>query len=453
MTSPSSKQDSGGNFRWTICGLLFFSVAINYIDRNIIGILKKPLSDELGWSETDYAHIAAAFQFAYGLGYLFGGRLLDRIGVKRGLTFAVGGWSVAAAAHGLCSLVPHGAIMEFSIPWFTGASRMLTLAMPFTAAGFVAARVALGLAEGGNFPGAIKTVAEWFPVRERALATGLFNAGTNVGAIVCPFAVPHMYAAWGWPVTFYVTGMLGLIWLAAWWWLYENPERHPRLAPAELAYIRAGQPVSTSNEATMPWRTVFRYRAVWAYIAAGLIAAPVWNIYMFFLPDFLQKKYHLELVAVGNWTAIFYVIASFGGIAGGWVAGRLLGRGWSVNAARKVALLSCALAVVPIFFAPHAPTIWLTVAIVGLAGSAHQGWSANLYCFVSDTVPKRAISTVVGLGGCVTYWMGALMTEKIGKILQQSGSYSSIFATASLLYLLALLIVHLLVPRIEQEQT
>jgi MFS transporter, ACS family, hexuronate transporter len=452
MNAAASKP-SVGRFRWAICSLLFFSVAINYIDRNIIGILKKPLSDELGWSETDYAHIAAAFQFAYAFGYLFGGRLVDRIGVKRGLMFAVGGWSLAAAAHGLCSLLPHGQILELSLPWFTGASRVLTFAVPFTAAGFIAARIALGLAEGGNFPGAIKTVAEWFPVRERALATGIFNAGTNVGAILCPFAVPHLYAAWGWPVTFYVTGMLGLGWLAAWWWLYENPERHRRLSSAELAYIRSGQPAASDQpEAAMPWATVFRYRAVWAYIAAGILAAPVWNIYMFFLPDFLQKKYHLPLVAVGDWTAVFYVIASFGGVAGGWVAGRLLTRGWTVNAARKVALLSCALAVVPIFFAPHAPTIWLTVGIVGLAGSAHQGWSANLYSFVSDTMPKRAVSTVVGLGGFVTYFTGGAMTEAIGVILKRTGSYSSIFAAASLMYLLALLVVHLLVPRIEQEQ-
>jgi MFS transporter, ACS family, hexuronate transporter len=453
MNSPASRVGAGGNFRWAICSLLFFSVAINYIDRNIIGILKKPLSDELGWSETDYAHIAAAFQFAYAFGYLFGGRLVDRIGVKRGLTFAVGGWSLAAAAHGLCSLLPHDRILEFSVPWFASASRVLTFAVPFTAAGFIAARIALGLAEGGNFPGAIKTVAEWFPVRERALATGVFNAGTNVGAILCPFAVPHLYAAWGWPVTFYVTGMLGLLWLAAWWWLYDNPERHPRLSPTELAYIRSGEPSSSGqHEAAMPWASVFRYRAVWAYIAAGILAAPVWNIYMFFLPDFLQKKYHLSLVAVGDWTALFYVIASFGGIAGGWVAGRLLGRGWSVNAARKIALLSCAIAVVPIFFAPHAPSIWLTVAIVGLAGSAHQGWSANLYSFVSDTMPKRAVSTVVGLGGFVTYFTGGAMTEVIGLILKRTGSYSSIFAAASLMYLLALLVVHLLVPRIGESR-
>jgi ACS family hexuronate transporter-like MFS transporter len=446
MSAVPPTRPARGNFRWSICGLLFFSVAINYVDRNIIGILKKPLSDELGWSETDYAHIAAAFQFAYAFGYLVGGRLIDRIGVKRGLMIAVGGWSVAAAAHGLCSLLPHGEMFTLSI-------RIFAFSVPMTAAGFITARIVLGLMEGGNFPGAIKTVAEWFPVRERALATGLFNAGTNIGAIACPFAVPRMYATWGWPVTFYVTGMLGLVWLVFWWWLYENPDRHPRLSPTELAYIRSGQPPSTNQpDAAMPWLSLFRYRAVWAYIAAGILAAPVWNIYMFFLPDFLQKKYHLELVAVGDWTAVFYVIASFGGIAGGWVAGRLLQRGWTVNAARKVALLSCALAVVPIFFAPHAPTIWLTVANVGLAGSAHQGWSANLYSFVSDTMPKRAISTVVGLGGFVTYFTGGFMTEIIGVILKRTGSYSSIFATASLMYLLALLIVHLLVPRIGEAR-
>lgn len=436
-----------GRFRWSICGLLFFSVALNYIDRNIIGILKQPLSRDLGWSETDYAHIASAFQFAYAFGYLFGGRLMDRFGVKRGLPFAVLLWSIAAAAHGLCALLPTSETITISLAWLS----LGAFVVPLTVFGFMSARIALGLAEGGNFPGAIKTVAEWFPVRERALATGLFNAGTNVGAIICPFAVPRLYAAWGWPATFYVTGALGLVWLALWRWLYDNPDQHRRLSAAERAYIRSDQPVVEEKKVTVPWLSLFGYRAVWAYLAASVLAGPVWNIYMFFLPDFLQKNFKLSLVAVGDWTALFYFIASFGGVAGGWLSGRLLSRGWSLNAARKVTMLCCALAVVPIFLAPSMPNVLLTVLIVGLAGSAHQGWSANQFSLVADTMPREAVSSLVGLGGFVAYFTGGIVTEIIGKILQTTGSYASIFAAASLLYLVALLIVHLLVPRIGQR--
>jgi ACS family hexuronate transporter-like MFS transporter len=446
LSPPPAPTVAGGNVRWTICSLLFFSVALNYIDRNIIGILKMPLSRELGWSETDYAHVASAFQFAYAFGYLLGGRLMDRIGIKRGLPLAVALWSIAAAAHGLCSLLPVSETFSLSLG-------VASFTVPVTVAGFMSARIALGLAEGGNFPGAIKAVAEWFPTKERALATGIFNAGTNVGAILCPFAVPRMYAAWGWPMTFYVTGALGLVWLAAWWWLYENPERHPRLSAAERSYIRSGKPMIEEPKTSVPWLSLLRYRAVWAYLAAGILAGPVWGIYMFFLPDFLQKRYQLDLVAVGDWTALFYLVASFGGIAFGWLAGKLLGLGWSINAARKISLLCCAIAVVPIFLAPHVPAVWLTVLIVGLAGSAHQGWSANLFSFVSDAMPKQAISSVVGLGGFVAYFTGGLVAEVIGIILKKTGSYASIFAAASLMYLASLLILHLLVPRIGQEKT
>jgi ACS family hexuronate transporter-like MFS transporter len=453
---PSRGTSRVGYFRWSICGLLFCSVAINYIDRNIIGILKGPLSKELGWSETDYAHIASAFQFAYAFGYLFGGRMMDRIGIKRGLPLAVGVWSIAAAAHGLCSLLPPSHTVSLSLAWIGVGS----FALPITVIGFMSARVVLGLAEGGNFPGAIKAVAEWFPVRERALATGLFNAGTNVGAVLCPFAVPRMYAAWGWPITFYVTGALGLLWLVVWWRLYENPEEQPRLSAAERAYIVEGRkphaaaeaiaPAEGPAPAKVPWRTLLMLRPVWAYLAMSILAGPVWNIYMFFLPDFLQKRYHLDLIEVGDWTAVFYLIASVGGIGGGWLAGWLLDRGWTVNASRKTAMLVCAVAVVPIYLAPHVPAIWLTVLIVGIAGSAHQGWSANQFSFASDTMPKHAVSSLVGLGGFIAYFTGGFMTEGIGEILKRTGSYASIFAAASVMYLASLLITHLLVPRISQ---
>jgi len=444
-----------GQFRWAICGLLFFSVAINYVDRNIIGILKGPLSKELGWGETDYAHIASAFQFAYAFGYLLGGRLMDKVGIRRGLPIAVAVWSVAAAAHGLCSLLPLGDAITLHLPWAKSAGMAAALVLPFTVVGFMSARVVLGLAEGGNFPGAIKAVAEWFPQRERALATGLFNAGSNVGAILCPFLVPRMYAAWGWPVTFYVTGALGIFWLIAWWWLYENPETHPRLSEAERNYIRDGQPPEPSSASGAPakvgWLSLLGYRATWAYLAMSILAGPVWTIYMFFLPDFLQKRYQLSLVEVGNWTAVFYFVASFGGIAGGWLSGHFLGRGWSVNAARKVAMLLCAVAVLPIYLAPYVGSVWLTVLIVGLAGSAHQGWSANQFSFASDAMPKAAVSSLVGLGGFISYFTGGFTAEIIGIVLKQTGSYASIFAVASVMYVSALLVMHLLVPRLGQR--
>jgi ACS family hexuronate transporter-like MFS transporter len=443
--SVTPASPAPGRFRWTICGLLFCSVALNYIDRNIIGILKQPLSNELRWSETDYAHIASAFQMAYAFGYLFGGRVVDRLGVKRGLPWFVFLWSLAAAGHGLVSLIAPEVKWTIDLTWL-GVSAPWVL--PATVLGFMSARVALGLTEGGNFPGAIKTVAEWFPVKERALATGVFNAGTNVGAILCPIVVPWIYSHLGWATTFYVTGALGLVWLAFWWWLYEAPEKHPRLSAAELDYIRSGVVPVEEPKARVSWLSLLRYRAVWAYLGASVLAGPVWGIYMFYFPDFMQKTFKLGLAEVGGWTAVFYLFASIGGVAGGWLSGRFLGLGWSVNKARKTTLLICAASVVPICLAPHAPSALVAVLIVGLAGSAHQGWSANLFSVVSDTMPKQAISSTVGLGGFVCFMTGAVVAEAIGVVLQKTGSYSLIFAAASLLYLVSLAIVQILVPRI-----
>jgi len=449
-THPATSNDPG-RMRWVICALLFFSVAVNYIDRLVIGILKKPLSAELGWSDADYGHIAAAFSFAYAFGYLFGGRLIDRFGVKKGLPVFVFLWSVSAAAHGLCGLIDVKEQFRMIHPWFSlaeGGFKMATLVMPMTAAGFMFARIALGLTEGGNFPGAIKTVAEWFPVKERALATGLFNAGTNVGAIVCPVMVPWMYSHIGWESTFYVTGGTGFLWLVLWKLFYDEPDAHPRLSQGELAYIRAGQPPIEEKTVKVPWLSLLRYRAVWAYVLASIFAGPAWGFYQFFLPDFLDKKFHLSLQATGWWTGAFFAIAAIGGVFGGWLAARFLNLGWSLNRARKITLLVCALAVVPVFLAPFAGSIWLAVLIVGIAGSAHQGWSANLFSVVSDTMPKEAISSVVGLGGFLAYFTGGFVNEFTGLILQKTGSYVAVFGYFSLMYLLSLLLIHLLVPRI-----
>lgn len=445
-----------GNYRWVICGLLFFSVAVNYIDRLVIGILKAPLSEQLGWSESDYGNIAAAFSFAYAFGYLFGGRLMDRFGVKRGLPLFVLAWSVAATAHGLVSWIGVESQFRLSYPWFSWAEKgfvLLTLVMPLTAAGFMFARILLGLTEGANFPGAIKATAEWFPVKERALATGWFNAGTNVGAVICPIGVPWLFHHVGWPATFYITGATGFVWVAAWWWIYETPEKHRRLSAEELAYIKEGQPVTEERPPAVPWRRLLRYRAVWAYIFASMLAGPAWGFYQFFLPDFLKKSFGLTLQEMGWWTGAFYGLAAVGGVLGGWLAGKLLTRGWSLDAARKVTLLICALSVVPVFLAPYAKHVWLAVLIVGLAGSAHQGWSANLFSVVSDTMPKEAISSVVGLGGFICFFTGGFVNKFTGNILEQTGSYIPVFLYFSGMYLLSLLAIQLLVPKIGVEET
>jgi len=454
-TSPVAAKP-GGHVRWSICALLFFSVAVNYIDRLVIGILKGPMSEQLGWSEADYGHIAAAFSFAYAFGYLFGGRLMDHWGVKKGLPIFVFCWSIAATAHGLCGLIGVQEQFRLNYPWFSWTEKGVvwtTFVAPLTVVGFMVARVGLGLTEGGNFPGAIKAVAEWFPVRERALATGWFNAGTNVGAIICPLVVKWMYDHWGWQTTFYATGCLGFVWVAVWYMIYEAPEKHPRLSPAELNYIKEGRPIAEEPKIHVPWLSLLRYRAVWAYVLASIFAGPAWGFYQFFLPDFLKKAFHLDLAATAWWTSAFFFLAAIGGVAGGWLAGRLLARGWSVNAARKTTLLVCALSVVPVFLAPYASTPLLAVFIVGLAGSAHQGWSANLFSVVSDTMPKQAISSVVGLGGFVAYFTGGFVNEFTGQILQKTGSYVTVFAYFSGMYLLSLLLVHLLVPRIGRTET
>jgi ACS family hexuronate transporter-like MFS transporter len=453
MTNSNTANVTGGgargNYRWVVCTLLFFSVAVNYIDRLVIGILKAPLSEALGWTEVDYGNIAAAFSFAYAFGYLIGGRSMDRFGVKRGLPIFVFAWSIAATAHGLVSLIGLEEKFSLSYPWFSWAEKgvvWMTLAMPMTAAGFMFARIALGLTEGANFPGAIKATAEWFPVKERAMATGMFNAGSNVGAIICPIAVPWMFNHLGWPATFYITGATGFIWVAVWWWIYETPEKQKQLSPAELHYIKEGQPVTEERPPAVPWRKLLGYRAVWAYIFASMLAGPAWGFYQFFLPDFLKKSFGLTLQGMGWWTAAFYIIAAIGGVLGGWLAGKLMERGWSINAARKVSLLICAVAVVPVFLAPAAPTVWLAVIIVGLAGSAHQGWSANLFSVVSDTMPREAISSVVGLGGFLCFFTGGFVNKFTGDLLQRTGSYLPVFLYFSGMYLLSLLLIQLLVP-------
>ena len=444
----------GGRFRWIICGLLFFSIVVNYLHRQIISILKPELSRELGWSEIDYGMIAAAWSFAYAFGYLFGGRIIDRVGAKRGLPVFVGLWSLAAIAHGFCAFIAPDAV--FSYPWFKKTESGLALAtlmVPMTVAGFVVARTALGLLQGANFPAAIKVVASWFPVKERALATGWFNTGSNVGAVICPLLVPFLFKLVGWEWTFYLTGAAGLLWLAFWKALYHEPKDHPKISAEELAYIRGGQPVAEAPPAErVPWLKLLTYRPVWAFVIASILAGPAWGFYQSFMPDFLNKRFNLTLAGTGIWTAVFFALAAAGGVGGGWLSGKFMSQGWSLNKARKLTLLVCAIAVVPIYFAPFAPNVLTAVIIIGLAGSAHQGWSANLFSVVSDTMPKETISSVVGLGGFVAYFTGGFVNGFTGLILERTGSYVWVFAYFSTMYLLSLAAMQLLVPKIERGE-
>ena len=394
----------GPRFRWVVCGLLFFATTINYVDRQVIGVLKPLLEQELGWSEIDYGNIVFSFQAAYAVGYGGGGRLLDRLGVRFGYALAVALWSLAALAH--------------------GGARSLTA--------FMAARAALGLAEGANFPAAVKAVGEWFPERERALAIGIFNAGTNVGALLTPLLAPWLAVRFGWPAAFFAAGSLGFVWLVLWQWLYRAPAQPDR------------EPTRR-----MPWLALLRHRQTWAFALGMFLTAPVWWFYLYWIPSFLHREHGLDLLALGPPLVVIYLMTDVGSVGGGWLSSALLRRGWSVNAARKTAMLACALCVLPVFFASRIEALWPAVLVIGLAASAHQGFSANLFTLVSDTVPGAAVSSVVGIGGMAGAIGGMLVAQAVGHLLEWTGSYAVPFACASVAYLLALLVIHTLLPRLE----
>ena len=426
-----------GHYRWVICGLLFLAATINYIDRQVLGILKPTLQAEFGWSEIDYADIVFAFQLAYAVGLLLAGRIIDRLGAKTGFTVFIVVWSLAAIAHA-------------EAPLFGGAAAALlaVIGLQYSAsvAGFMFARFALGLGEGGNFPAAIKVVAEWFPKRERALSTGIFNSGTNVGAIVTPLVVPWITLTWGWYWAFIATGAIGFLWLVLWLPLYGRPETHPRVKPSELALIRSDPPEPTVN---IPWAQLLRYRQTWAFAIGKFMTDPIWWLYLFWIPDFLNRNHGIDLKTVGPPLVAIYLIADVGSIAGGWLSSSLIKRGWSINAGRKTAMLVCALAVTPIAFAANASSLWLAVGLVGLAAAAHQGWSANIFTLTSDTFPRQAVGSVVGIGGMAGAVGGMLIAKLTGYILDASGSYVPVFLIAASTYLVALLIIHLLLPKLE----
>lgn len=420
LTTEVGSAERVGRYRWMICALLFFATTINYIDRQVLGILAtdENFKRQINWNEAEYGYVNTAFQSAYAVGLLVVGSLMDRFGTRKGFSVTIVFWSIAGAGH----------------------------AFARSAFGFGVARFALGLGEAGNFPAAIKTIAEWFPKKERALATGIFNSGSNVGAIVAPLTVPYIAVNYGWQWAFVITGALGFIWLAFWLAVYRRPEEHPKLSPAELAYIQSDP---AEAKTPIPWRRLLPHRQTWAFALGKFLTDPIWWVYLFWLPKFLNTNYGLNITQIGLPLVVIYVVADFGSIGGGWLSSSLIKRGWSVNRARKTAMLLCAVAVVPIVFAARASNLWAAVALISIAAAAHQGWSANIFTLVSDMFPRRAVGSVVGLGGMAGAVGGMLIATAVGLILQYTGSYYSIFMVAGSAYLVALLVIHLLAPRLE----
>jgi ACS family hexuronate transporter-like MFS transporter len=407
-------------YRWTVCALLFVVTTINYADRQILGILAPTLQQELRWSETNYGDVVAWFSAVYAFGFLGAGWWLDRVGVRRGFAVAVVTWSLAAMAH----------------------------AFARTTSGFAAARALLGLGESANFPGAIKTVAEWFPNRERALATGIFNAGTNTGAILTPLLVPWIALTFGWRWAFIVTGSLGFVWLVLWLALYRSPEEQPRLSSAELAHIRGDAPATAGPRPS--WIRLLGQRQTWAVVVGKLLADPIWWFYLYWLPKFLDANYGIKLSHLALPLVVVYVVADAGSVTGGWLSGALIKRGWTVNRARKAAMLLMALAIVPTALAPRAGSLWIAVLLVSVAVAAHQGWSANVYTLASDLFPRSAVASVIGIAGFAGAAGGVVFQRATGRILDATGhNYAPLFVVCGLAYVTAWTIIHWLVPSLE----
>jgi len=415
-TAPASTRV--GNFRWVICALLLFGVTKNYIDRQVLGVLKSTLQHDFGWNEIQYGHLVSYFQMAYAAGMVLMGRLIDRFGTRVGYALAMAFWSLASMAH-------------------AAAGSFAT---------FAAARVALGFGEAGVFPASIKCVAEWFPKKERALATGIFNAGTSAGAIITPLVVPWIALHWGWRSAFLLTGALGFVWLIFWFLLYRKPEEHPRLSKAELDYIRSdpSEPVGK-----IKWSALLPHRQTYTFVVGKFLTDPIWWFYLFWVPDFLQRQHGLALMNIGIPIMVIYLISDVGSVAGGWLSSALINHGSTVNAARKITMLVCALCVTPIVFAHRIQSLPGAVLLIGLAAAAHQGFSANLYTLTSDMFPARAVGSVVGIGGMAGAIGGMLIAEVVGHALQWTGSYMIPFVMAGSAYLIALLLIQILAPNLE----
>ena len=413
----------GSTIRWIVVGLLFFATTINYIDRQVIGLLKPFIEKDLQWTEADYGYIVTAFQVAYAAGLLLSGRLLDTLGVRIGYTLAIIVWSVGAVLH----------------------------AAVHSVVGFGVVRAVLGLGEAANFPAAVKTVAEWFPKKERALATGIFNSGSNVGAIVAPIIVVGITLSLSWKWAFIITGLLGFVWIVLWLLIYQPPEKHSRVSAKELRYILSDdEPTSDSPEGQgITWRSLFRYRQTYAICLTRLLTDWVWWFFLFWAPDFLNKTQHIDLKSTVVPIIIIYTLASVGGIFGGALSSQLIKAGKSVDFSRKTAILICATLVLPLMFATEVQNLWIVVIIIGFATAAHQGWASNIFTIVSDIYPKRAVGTMVGLSGFTGAIGGAFAASFVGLVLEISGSYTLIFVIASSMYLLAWAVLKIMVPQIK----
>jgi MFS transporter, ACS family, aldohexuronate transporter len=406
-----------GRFRWFICGLLFLGITKNYMDRQVLGVLKGTLQRDLQWGDIDFGHLVFAFQAAYALGMISMGRLIDRLGTRLGYTVVMVFWSVASMGHALANSL----------------------------SGFIVARSALGFGEAGVFPASLKGIAEWFPKKERALATGIFNAGTSVGAIITPLVVPWITLRFGWRWAFVFTGALGFAWLGLWLAFYRKPQEHARCTTEELNYIRS-DPQLTS--ASVRWGRLLLYKETWAYAAGKFMIDPIWWFYLFWIPDYLQRQHGLRLTQIGLPILVIYLISDLGSIGGGWISSALLHRGFTVNAARKWAMLLCALCVVPIAMVYRLSGLWPTTLLIGLAAAGHQGFSANLFTLPSDLFPSRAVASIAGIGGMAGAVGGMLIAEIVGHVLQWTGSYMIPFFLAASAYLLALLFIEVLSPRL-----
>lgn len=407
MTSDTrvpTSVEGGSSYRWVVCGLLFVATTINYIDRQILGILAPVLEREIGWTEAEYGLIVTAFQASYAGGLLAFGRILDVTGTRFGYAFSVGIWSIAAATHGAVSSV-----------W-----------------GFGLARLALGFGEAGNFPAAIKTVSDWFAPKDRSLAIGLFNSGANVGAVVTPILVPWITLRYGWRMAFLVTGGIAFVWIGAW-----------------LAAYRRGSESSTAVEAAVvPWAALLRVRETWTFVVARFLTDPVWWFYLYWTPKFLYTRYGLGLDEMGLPLMVIYTAASAGGILGGWMSTQMMRRGWSANQARKLAILVCALLVFPMVFVAVVPDLWAAVLIISMAAAGHQGWASNMFACLADLFPRSAVSSVVGITGFGGSVGGMIAATATGYLLQATGSYAPLFVWAGCSYFLILGLIHVMIPRI-----
>jgi MFS transporter, ACS family, hexuronate transporter len=405
--------------RWTVCALVFFAATISYLDRQVLSFLAKTLETSIGWNNIEYGYITAAFQASYAVGLLGVGRLMDRVGVRKGFALAVGLWSVAAVSH--------------------AAAR--------TALAFGVARAALGLGESATFPASMKTLAEWFPKRERALATGFFNSGTNIGAIAVPLLVPWLARAWGWQAAFLATGLSGFVWVAAWWFMYRAPSEHPGVSPSELAHIQSDPPDAVES---VPWRALLPLRGTWQFGIGKFLTDPSWWFFIFWLPKYLQEAFHLSMQQIILPTLVVFNLSSIGSVAGGWLSSALIKRGWTVYAARRAALLTAALCVAPVVYAPFAGNLWAVVFIMGFGMAAHQAWSANLYTLAADGVPKVAVGSVVGIGAAMGAASGVLIQIITGYVVQLTHSYVPLFLFCGVTYIVTLGIMSLLGPKTER---